>query len=97
MKLAVLMGLSAILIGCSLGPTKEDTEREQNFLTALRDCGEAATIARVSLEYDCSVADCKLDACAIKLCGAEKFGDTVQIDKVEIDEGRCEASFGVQK
>ncbi len=95
MKQHALMTAASILfvIGCATSPSKEDVESEQGFLQKLRECGESATISRVELNYDCRFLTCEADACAVKVCNPDKFGDTIQIQELDIDQGRCTARF----
>ena len=95
MKQHTLMAAASILflIGCTVGPTKEDVESEQSFLQKLRECGESSTLSSVHLRYTCRFLECEAKACAIKLCNPDQWGGVIVADDLEIDEARCRANF----
>lgn len=79
------------LIGCA------STQDEETFLQRLRSCDESsATISRVEINYNCSKLSCNASACGIKVCNPDQFEGTIQINEIEIDNGRCRAEFTAQ-
>ena len=95
MKQHALMtvAIALILIGCASGPSREDLAADQGFFDKIRDCGKAATVARVEGSYVATFAKGSFEICGIKICNPKDLEKVLVVDKLDIDKGSCTAEF----